>query len=43
MAALAARQTLFDYVYDVDDSNVDSDNLLIEKLDPDQVLRLIQP
>lgn len=43
MASLSARQTLFDFVYDVDDDNLDPDELLIEKLDPDQVLKLIQP
>ena len=43
MASLAARQTLFDYVYDIDNTDIDQDQLLISKLDPDQVLRLIRP
>ena len=43
MAALAARQTLFDFVYDVDTEGEDADNLLIQKLDTEQILRLIQP
>ena len=42
MAALAARQTLFDFVFDVE-SEDDSDKLLIQKLDPEEILRLIRP
>ena len=43
ITALAARQALFDVVYDVEVSDEGSDNMLIEKLDPEQLLRLIRP
>lgn len=41
MAALSARQALYDHVFDVESE--DGDSLLIQKLDPEQILRLIQP
>lgn len=43
MAALAARKALFDFVYDENNEDVPDDKLLIEKLDPEQLLRLISP
>ena len=43
MAALSTRQALFDYVFDVDTDDEDADTLLIQKLDPEELLRLIQP
>lgn len=43
ITALAARQALFDVVYDVEVSDEGSDSMLIEKLDPEQLLRLIRP
>lgn len=43
MGALASRQALFDFVYDVDDSAEDPDTMLIQKLDPEEILKLIQP
>lgn len=42
MAALAGRQALFDTVYDVEYTG-DDDNLLIERLDSDTILKLIRP
>lgn len=43
MDALSARQALFDFVYDVDREGELPDQALIEKLDPEQLLRLISP
>lgn len=43
MAALSTRQAPFDYVFDVDTDDEDADTLLIQKLDPEELLRLIQP
>lgn len=41
MAALASRQALYDHVFDVESEG--EDNLLIQKLDPEELLRLIRP
>lgn len=43
MAALSSRQALFDFVYDVNDDDEDPDTMLIQKLDPEEILKLIQP
>lgn len=43
MTSLSARQHLFDYVFDIDDSEEDPDTLLIQKLPTEDILRLISP
>lgn len=43
MDALSARQALVDFVYDIDREGELPDQALIEKLDPEQLLKLIQP
>lgn len=42
MAALSSRQALFDFVFEEDTEDGD-DNMLIQKLDPEELLRLIRP
>lgn len=44
MTRLSARQELFDFVFDTKrDPDEDSDSMIIERLDPEEVLRLIRP
>lgn len=43
MTRLSARQELFDFVFNTKDSGDGTDSLIIDKLDPEDLLRLIRP